>query len=521
MNRSLGWLMAFSSCAAFAQTPNAPVLTIGNGFFSDPYGSYSCYVADTKFTGTNGANTTVSWNGGSITAPTYSTLQAAISAAAAHYVSTSVPSRACLLAGETYVTGGTPNIIDSATGGVATAAKPFVIQGDPAATASTMPVVSGNGGAQGGFNVGSGPAQSTPAVGYDNRNTVIRKIEITNFVSTGSAVWGVSPGTNFGGRYDGLVVEYSKLHLFRAAVGPGGSGPVYTSNPNTSDHFEVRYSKMYDNLMTDGTTQGRPFAAVETYGGVFSIHHNEIYAINTAFAGKVLTPATPNGSFYKNLVHDVPDMIEFEAGGEGPGINGIAVYGNLFYWTHYNDSVFGSPGSASVYNDYGSSSNTTAPTNMQFYNNTVDAAIGSPGAPDFWNHNVTNIQFYNNIVLGSTPLAVTTSGDPGTYTLCDYNFYFNPSTFFLNAEGSPASVGSFTAWQSAHTTYSSFAGLSANPDAHGGNIAAFSSSWTTVAANFPNASTYNYTIASGSPLKGAGQGGVDPGYNPNDVGPGW
>lgn len=529
MKRSLGWLMILSSGAAFAQTPNAPVLSIGNGFYSDPYGGYPCYIADTKFTGTAGTNTTVSWNGSTITGPTYSTLQAAISAAAAAYVANSSrPTRACALAGETYINTNMPLYINANTGTVATASAPFVIQGDPAATSSTMPVVNGNGGTEGGFAIGSAPSQSNYTGGNDNRYTVIRKIEVTNFSNTATGVYGLALGTNNGGRYDGFIMEYSKLHLFRYSLtgGEGGAGPVYTFNPNVSDTFEIRYSKLYDSLGTDGTTGSRPFAAIETYGGTFNIHHNEIYATPTAFSGKVLTPTVPNGTFHHNLVHDVGNngtaMIEGEAGGEGPGFNGFYVYNNLFYWTNYNNSVFGTPASNSVYSDTGANGNKTAPTDIRFYNNTIVQALGSASSLTLWNVNTTAVQFYNNVILGPAPIVTNESAHNGQITFCDYNVYFNPTTFYLNLYGSPGpSFGSLSSWRAAHSSYPTLTGLTANPDVHSVDIHALSSSWNTVAANFPNNASNNYTIAAGSPLKGAGQGGVDPGYNPNDVGPGW
>lgn len=506
----------------------AVAVAIANGFFADPFSSYtSNYIADTTFGGVNGTVTTVSWNGGTISGPTYSTAQAAITAGANHLVASSVPTRICFLANQTYTNTNIPLYINAQTGTVATPSHPFVIQGDPAASASAMPIVNGGGNGEGGFAVGSAPSQSAYGGGNDNRNTTIRKIEVTNFLSTTTGVYGLALGTNFGGRYDGFVMEFCKLHLFRYSLtgGEGGAGPVYTFNPNVSDTFEIRYSKLYDNLGTDGTTGNRPFSAIETYGGTFNIHHNEIYGCATAFSGKVLTPTVPNGNFHHNLVHDCGNngsgVIEGEAGGEGPGFNGFYVHHNLFYWTHYNDTAFGTPANCTIYSDTGTNGNTTAPTDIRFYNNTFIQALGNSGNLTLWNINTTATQFYNNVILGSSPIVTDESGHNGQVTFCDYNIYFNPTSYYLNLYGSSFLFTSLAQWKLAHTNHPAATGLTADPDAHGIDINLLSAPWNTINANFPNNASNDYTIANGSPLKGAGQGGVDPGYTPTDVGPGW
>lgn len=565
----------------------------GAGFYADPYASYATsYIADTTFAGTAGTNTTVSWNGGTVTGPTYSTAQAAISAAAAHLVSAGTSTRVCLLAGQTYYPGASPLYIDSNTGAVATSTTPFVIQGDPAATEATMPAVSGNGSGEGAFAIGSAPAGSVYAGSNDNRNTTVRKVRVYNYNSSTKGTYAFALGMFNTGRYDGFVCEYCKLHQFRnsSTGGEGGGGPFYTFNPNTSDHFTIRYTKMFDNLVgsaygtasisgttltisatssgtfaagmsitgpdsaniadntyivsgsgttftvnnsqtvastsiTGATTANKPFSAIETYGGTFDIHHNEIYRCPTAFSGKVMTPTSPNGNFRNNLIYDCGNsgsgIIEGEAGGEGPAWNGFYIYGNLFCWKNLANSIFGPASSQDVYNDTGTSGNTTAPTNLYFYNNTVSADFGSSGNLAFSNVNTSVVKFHDNVFLPAYPLVVRENGDLGSYALCDYNVYYNPQIFYLNLYGTPQSVASFTAWQSANTTYPTFAGLAANPDTHGKDIFALSSPWNTIAANFPNYASYDYTIASGSPLKGAGTGGADPGYTPTDCGPGW
>lgn len=499
----------------------------GTGFYADPFSSYTCYIADTTFAGTNGTSETVSWNGGTITCPAYKadangTFQPAINAAAA--VNGGASQRVCLLAGQTWTFVTDAAIKIPNLSGTSNTAR-FVIQGDPAATSSTMPIISGGGQPGGAFTIGAGNSDPTygPNYGWSATNSyvTIRKVEITDFVgsSTGQQLgFGILLGNN---NYNGFVVEYSKIHDLRFYQGgTGANSPVMTITPGDTATFEVRYNKLYDMVSISGAATV-PFAAVETYGGVFSIHHNEVYEMPVLFAGKVLTPTSPNGSIYKNLVHDVVDMIEFEAGGENTGINGISIYDNLFYWENLNNSVFGPASDADVWNDFGANGNTTYPTNVQFYNNTIDANIGGAGSLAFWNQVTSDIQGYNNIFLGGYPLAVQANSSMASFSSWDYNFYFNPQIFYLNEDSSPASVGSFTAWQSAHTTYPSFTGLSANPDTHGADISAFASGHNTILENFPNSGSYDYTIAAGSPLKGAGQGGVDPGYNPADVGPGW
>jgi hypothetical protein len=496
-------------------------------FFADPFSAYtSNYIADTTFGGTAGTSTTVSWNGATVTGPTYSTAQAAITAAAAHLVASSQSTRVCLLAGQTHNLTSQPLFIPSNTGTVASAATPFVIQGDPAASASTMPQINGQGTAEGIFAIGSAPSGSVYGGSNDNRNTVIRKIDghsVTGYI--------LCPGAFGSGQFSGLIVEFCKMHniVFSTTAGEGGAGPVYQPNRGVTDTFEIRYSKLYDNIGDNGTTANKPFAAVETYGGAFNIHHNEVYTNPCFFAGKCLTSVVPNGTIHHNYVHDCGNssngMIEGEAGGGGPGFNGCYVYNNLFGWEGINDTVYGPPASQIVYNDFGTNGNNTAPTDIRFYNNTIVKAIGNAGNITLSNINTSAVQVYNNVILGPSPMFTDEQGHLGQMIFVDYNVYFNPTSFYMMFEGaSQTQFTSLAQWKLAHTNHPSFPGLTADPDAHATDINLLGAPWNTIAANFPNSGTFgagNYGLAGSSPLKGAGQGGVDPGYDPNDCGPGW
>ena len=86
--------------------------------------------------------------------------------------------------------------------------------------------------------------------------------------------------------------------------------------------------------------------------------------------------------------------------------------------------------------------------------------------------------------------------------------------------GAQISATSISAWKNFHSNNPTYPlCLNGNPDPNGGFVATFVNGPSDV--NFVDPSVRNYALKLTSPLKGAGQGGIDPGYDPTNCGPGW
>ena len=122
-----------------------------------------------------------------------------------------------------------------------------------------------------------GPAGSVYSGSNDNRCTLIRKINIMAFASYGLAL-----GKFNSGQYDGFVIGVlpgsSDSLQFNSRARAGAKALYTLSQPVRHRSLrDSRYSKLYDSqgsTSTGGGTGNRPFAAIETYGGSFNIHHN-------------------------------------------------------------------------------------------------------------------------------------------------------------------------------------------------------------------------------------------------------
>lgn len=502
--------------ATFGLLGGAPASSSGSGgFYADPYSSFNSYIADTTFAGTNGASTTVTWGSGTLTAPTYSTLQAAITAGVGP------GNRVCVLKGQSWtIPSGGFSIPSTAT---CSAGSPFVIQGDPGATwsgpltgpTSTIAQITG-----GGANPGSAFSLGTSV---NNQYVVIRKVEITNLVDSANGVAGISLDNTYG--YTGAIIEYCWIHYFRASGAGGESGAIYTPIRGDNTQFTVRNCLLGDVQVYGGGTNDN-MSAIGLYGGAISCYNNEIYGATNCVRFKGNPSQTPNQTYvYQNLIHDFYRGVTFDSGGSAPGENGTEIYGNLFCWLNFDNTVFTENSSLPV-NGGEDGLTTTTPTGILVYNNTFAPGLGT----GLTNNECRSVRFYNNVVLCSNPVSTSYGNYGGSMALCDYNAYFSQTNFSMNASGTspaPVTISTFSSgaagnrWTTAHTDYSSYADLSADPDAHGMYIPALTSPYNTIAGNFPNYTNNDYTLDLGSPLATGAQGGGPMGYDSSNCGTGW
>jgi hypothetical protein len=498
----------------------AYVISAGAGsFFGDPFAGFSNVIADTTFGGTAGATTTVGWNGGTISGPTYSTTQAAIAALLAAGPGGS-GRRVCRLLGQSESVASTIiNIPGSTVAAGFTSSLPFVIQGDPIATQAQLPKLDGGGTARTAIMIGGQINEGgTNIGGFNNTNVVIRKNEITNCATANGASGIHVSGVGGSAAFNGLIVEFNYIHLFRGSGSDGETGPIYCDTINSTENATVRFNKLADvQLPAGGINQNH--SCVGLYGGIWQIFNNEMFTCTNGVRFKNCAPTIPNGSqVYNNSIHDVNTAWSPASGGEGPAVNQIPIFNNLFGWQNLNNAVFQS-GSA-VVNDFGAGGGTTTPLKTMFFNNTVTQGWGSGGGGGFLNDVTQQCSFFNNIMLCPTPVTCSENGSAGSITFLDFNAYF-VGNWIQNNEGTPQhTYTTFAAWQVAFTT-NAYHDLTANPDAHGLFIPNLSSPFNTIAGNFPNSASNDYTLAVGSPMIGAGQSGVNMGCNMSTVGPGW
>lgn len=383
-------------------------------FYQDPYSAYTSVIASQTYTGTQGAVTTVQWNGGTLTAPTYGpdasgTMQPALTAAVG--INGGAAVRVCVLAGQAWNFGTSTGCTLPATLST-TATNRFVIQGDPAATPSTMPTITVAGTTAVGANAFwiGGKYLGTA---YSNPHVTVRKIRFTGFTnSTGCAAvtaYG-DQDSGSGGSNEDLEVCYCQADAFQCSGAQGESGLVYQTGRGGTQTGWVHHCKAFNIQTINGSTDpvNENHAWVGTYGGVWIIEYNEFYGAYNGVRFKGCTSNIPNGNIVRyNYIHDCCIGISFQSGGGAPAPNGIEIYGNLLGWEHYNDAVYYDPtynshtilpiAFADVLGDVN-----TFPQNNIFYNNTISEVWGSGGYYAFDQLESGSTQFYNNLMLGAT-----------------------------------------------------------------------------------------------------------------------
>jgi hypothetical protein len=133
---------------------------------------------------------------------------------------------------------------------------------------------------------------------------------------------------------------------------------------------------------------------------------------------------------------------------------------------------------------------------------------------------MTAININSNVMMATSQLLELQNPSPlaNGISNCNNNAILTSTgqSWYMNEFGSGShQFTSLATWQTAFSV-GGRSELTTNPDV---NSVGFVSS--SINTNFPNNATGNWGLASGSVLRGIGAGGIDPGYNAANCGPGW
>ena len=306
---------------------------------------------------------------------------------------------------------------------------------------------------------------------------------------------------------NGVSVQYCQLHDNTSQDITAG---IRIEGAHTDVTFA--YNKIFN---LNNTVKSANGAGIITYQTpAVSCHHNEIYGCGCQIYVKRCSPATANNGWliYKNYLHDSAIdgygiYIAEQGGGDTSGFFDTQVTYNLF------KNNFAAIAQNNAENTAQSSRFLLA-WNTFAEDNTV--AISFCAMTDITMHSNVIMAANEKLELDYAPNYVN------TFTECDYNAYLTGvgDQWWLDRyvpsppPPAPPLVGeylSFPAWQAASGRPELPNGL---PDAHG-------QGFTSLSANFPNHASGTvtaYALASGSALRGTGQGGTDPGYIATDCG---
>jgi hypothetical protein len=465
----------------------------GSGFFDDPYSAYPTRLVDGTIASDVAGGTTLTrtWNGVSGTYQVYKSIEFGV----ADWLTAS-PRRLGVLATAVY----TPAAgIYMPNAGTSDSSR-IIIQGDPAATATALPQVFGTNGFVG-FSCGSSVSGSASGTQGTARFVTFRKLEIGNIAAGSNGNSCITGGGNF--PCDGLVVEYCYLHDAVGTVNNTGGVRVdgvgsATYNPGAI----IRYNK-FANFNQAGGSRDLNVNCVNSFGAAFvQVYNNSMTnADNGVFIKRPSMTLAPNGwTIRNNVIWNVGQAaIWFSYSGAGHDPfehNGHRVYQNLIY-TCPNGMYIDDNG------------NTAQNTDFIYYQNTAGEDVGNA----IYGGNMTAWQIHSNVSLAKTQHVATVKADAATQvTFCDYNRYLNSGSSLaweLERYGTNTTFSTLASWQNAHTSNASLGDLTANPDAH----AAYC-----LLTDFPNHATRDYTYANGV---GQGYGGINIGYDPTNIGPGW
>lgn len=388
-------------------------------------------------------------------------------------------------------------------------------------------------------------ATSAPA-----SNLVIRKIEIINS-STGPAVdYRIGTSAN-------ITVEYCSFHGLRYNwSNPSSSGAISVANFNITSNWLIQNCNFYDMGTRPGevTTSGASnwslnCVPIETYGtDTVTIRNCKFDEVYVGIRTKQFDGGGVGGSGTANNWNILHNIFSRCYDGIIQGTNGNGFVANSNWTVSYN--LFYGPshpvGANSPLANAGFTWNQGS--NIVLTNNTI-AEDMSDGL--HW-MGATGVVYKDNVDLSTgngywvdfDPLDAAYHGANNAivFTTLDYNVYFQRAAWILswiqtnyNSSTHPFSkykYTTFAAWQAANTTplNESGAGTSpappefasiGNPDAHALWIPSLGGGFTTLAANFTNVATRDYSIKAGSPLLTASSTGGKVGYDPTNIGPGW
>jgi hypothetical protein len=376
-------------------------------------------------------------------------------------------------------------------------------------------------------------------------NVTMRKLDIGNGLADMVYCYFGAGGT---GTSSNVVAEYCDFHdIYYPPAHPSGTGGFGCPNNETANYLTLRNCKFrniglrvgYTNWAdTDGTHYSGNCVGFETYGSRNVTFQNNLFENISGIGGIFLKLAGyhPNNCDNWTVANNIfkrcmCGFAYFGASGNSidPASN-VSFTGNLFHTAHPN-------GSNSV--GFGGSTTSGQPrgSNVEFSNNTVaedmHGSFGWLGA--------TDVRVKDNVILGligrQTKDGVAVANEIVNFSYFDHNFYGSASNAANSWELSwndalylPGyTYASFDQWKVA---YSSPVGRLAptpppelasvgDPDQNGGSILQLTAPFNTVAYNFPNMGTRDYTLRAGSPLLTRSSTGGRVGYDPTNCGPGW
>jgi hypothetical protein len=479
----------------------------GGAFFSDPYSNYPTRLID-PINGSDvvgGTAFTQSWNGINQSWQTYQTLQYGIND---YFINAGV--RLGLLVNTSYPVNDANNPITfpNCTIGTLGPTAFRILMGDPSANQAQMATIDGSG------ITLARKSMLSPGASFTAPYSIFRKIQIQNNVHGGTGIVLVA-GCNHS------IVEFCHIHDMTNDANDNNAG-VYLSG--ASDGCIIRYNKMHDNR--ESQASGAPYQGgwcIESYFSTNTvIQNNELYNAGAGIFNKG-APASGSWLITRNVIRDMSNAIVT-----------LNTQGGIYYGEQ-NASDSGSVGDVISYNLFYNcqgagmwqvaQDKTAQNTGFLVFNNTVAQDCNG----GFTSTNSQTLSFYNNIVIPATGLTIAykqLGPNSVTFSACDYNFYFGTEKWEYDRFGpSDTTISTFSSgaagnkWITVHTDHPTFTWLTFDPDGHGAELASFVNGPSDV--NFVDPASRNYTLKNSSLLKGAGQGGIDPGYDPSNIGPGW
>lgn len=457
-------------------------------FFADPYSAYPTRLVDGTIASdvAGGTALTRTWNNTSASYQVYKTISFGIS----DWLAGGSGRRLGLMQ-QTYSQSAALVLPNAGTSDIARC----IIQGDPAAVASAIPKIPFSGGF--GFTIGNDNNGLTNTAPY----VTFRKLDISTDNITSVSPVNAGPDHD----YSGLVIEYCAIH---DAIEFGGDnvGAIRVDGAVTGPTAIIRYCKLY-NITTDGIV-GRNLncSCVDSFSAdTVQVYNCLMYNANNGVFVKRPGAANPNGwTIRNNIIRNVANGVWLSHSGANdvnPHRTPL-IYQNLIYTLDVTGNALEVDGNSC----------TLQSTGLQFYQNTI--AEDDQGGCDIGN--MTSAQLHSNVFLSSASHIQTHVDSAATsLTTCDYNRFLAIGAaheWELQRNGSsppPVSFTSLASWQAAHTNNPTYGDLTADPDAH---------SAVCVLTDFPNRAARDYTYANGV---GQGQGGINIGYDPTNIGPGW
>ena len=464
---------------------------VTSGFYADPYSAYATRLVDPSIASDVAGGTTLTrtWNGSSASYQVYKTLAYAMT----DWL-TAGGRRLGLLQSATYTL---TSITSLPASGSSDTAR-VIVQGDPAASASTMPLITGQ------YYIDASQSWAT-----------FRKFRFENQTDAVYPGGIVVDGTT--GAREGFVAEYLSFKNITQPNGDKNIGAVAFDfmSQAMSAPPTVRYCKFDTIKLTTGSL------IYSNQSGVYMdrayrphIHNNYFTNCANAIRSKVApensySTSNPGGMHaHHNVIVDCAVSIGLgDAGNYDAGYFGDTFHHNLI------SSTVPYSGGFSLLNTEKQASGGTV-----IYNNTVYVNTGVEGAALGVNGFDVSVFRDNALYMSNGYVWVLDNAYsyPSRIQTCDYNAYGGTasSLAFTPHGWSGPFITTLAGWKGAYSGGNWSAALTQDPDAHGFGIT--SSAFTNLAGG-------DFTPAAGSPLLNAGSDGKNIGCydGVNPVGPGW